>query len=75
MARSLKADRVKACELAAQVMHGHGMDEANIGGRVMALAVFFESYISEGCSTTERDMQLLRNALPKRPRKLRAVGR
>ena len=63
--RSLKRDRIKACELAAIVMAGRPGD--NPAPLVWSLAVFFESYIAEGANGTQRDFG------PKKPVKLRVV--
>jgi hypothetical protein len=57
--RSLKRDRIKACELAAICMQGNCGPEKAIAGRLMSLTVFFETYIAEGCDATEAKMRLL----------------
>jgi hypothetical protein len=67
--KSLKSDRIKACELAAQVMQGAGMDGA-IGPRLMSVTVFFENYIAEGCGATDKYMRLLE---PRQRKALRLV--
>lgn len=51
--------RIKACELAAQCMQGHGLAFEGIGARLMSLCVFFESFIEKGSSGTEEEMRLL----------------
>ena len=56
---SRRADRVKACELAAQCLQGQCGPEIGVGGRMMSLVVFFETYIAEGCDATEAKMRLL----------------
>ena len=54
-----RASRIKACELAAQCMQGHGLAFDRIGSRLMSLCVFFENYIDQGADATERDMRML----------------
>jgi hypothetical protein len=49
--------RVKACSLAAQVMHGQGMGTETAGPtpRLWSLVVFFETYIHDGATATQAD--------------------
>jgi hypothetical protein len=54
-----RASRIKACELAAQCMQGHGLAFDGIGARLMSLCIFFEHYIDLGADATETDMQIL----------------
>jgi len=54
---SRRADRVKACELAAICMQGHGTELG--GSKLMSLVVFFETYISRGADATENEMKML----------------
>ena len=57
MAKSHKRDRIKACELAAEVV---GSIEGDVtAAKLMALTVFFESYIVRGCDWTEKHMKFL----------------
>lgn len=65
--RSYKATRIKACELAAQMMHGQGAAD-DIGSRLMSLVVFFETYIDCGCDETDKRMKLLQKTRGKRLR-------
>lgn len=51
--------RLRACELAAQCLQGQ-LTEGAHGARLMALVIFFETYIDLGCDETERRMRLLR---------------
>lgn len=64
---SIRADRIKACELAAQVMAGRPNDTP--APLLWCLTVFFESYIEHGARATQKDFG------PKNPVKLRVVGR
>jgi len=59
MPRSTKATRIKACELAAQCMQGHGLAFSGIGPRIFSLCIFFENYIDEGSEATEQSMKML----------------
>lgn len=54
-----KEVRLEACRLAAQCMHGQCGPDRAIAGRIMSLAVFFETYIAEGASATEEKMRML----------------
>ena len=55
--RSTRQIRIKACEFAAHVV---GKIEGDLtAAKLMALTVFFESYILKGCDATEREMRLL----------------
>jgi hypothetical protein len=65
MKRSLKSDRIKACELAALVLCGREIE--TYAPTVWSLTVFFESYIEAGATGTLRDFG------PKKPVKLKAV--
>jgi hypothetical protein len=53
MQRSKKSDRIRACELAAQVMAGRPED--NPAPLLWCLTVFFESYIEHGCKGTQKE--------------------
>lgn len=66
MIKSLKKDRVKACELAAACMAGKG-DADPIMPRLWSLTVFFEQYITFGAAGTSKDFG------PKKPAKLKVV--
>jgi len=55
--------RIKACELAAQVMAGR-INEIAIP-QLWSYAVFFETYINEGAKSTQKDFG------PKKPCKLK----
>lgn len=55
----MKTTRIKACELAAQCMQGHGLAFDGIGARLMSLCVFFENYIDLGAAGTEKNMRML----------------
>lgn len=65
--RSLKKDRIKACELAAQVMHGKGTEGA-LMPQMWSITVFFEQYITLGAAGTMKDFG------PKKPKKLKVVS-
>ncbi len=52
---SQRATRIKACQLAAQMLQNHEYD----GGKLMSLCVFFETYIETGADATEQAMHLL----------------
>lgn len=56
---SRRATRVKACELAAQCMQGHGLAFEGIGSRLMSLCILFETYIDEGAEGTEEKMRMI----------------
>ncbi len=53
------AIRIKAAELAAQVVASQGFGDAGIGARLWSMAVFFETYITRGASETNDIMNLL----------------
>lgn len=50
--------RMEACKLAVQAM-GPGDLEREGAGRLMALCVFFESYIAHGANWTDKHMKLM----------------
>lgn len=52
------AVRTEACHLAVQTMGADALDEHG-SARLMALCVFFESYIAHGSAWTETNMRLL----------------
>lgn len=60
-----KKTRIKACELAAEVMAGRP-NELCVP-HLWSLAVFFENYIDLGADGTRRDFG------PKKPKKLKVV--
>ena len=52
-----RANRIKACELAAQVV---GSIEGDVSAaKLMALTIFFESYIEHGSEWTSDNMKLM----------------
>lgn len=53
MSRSTRKTRIKACELAAQVMAERVFDTP--APMLWSLAVFFENYIDKGAKATLRD--------------------
>lgn len=59
MVKSTKQTRIKACELAALCMQGHGLAFEGIGPRILSLCILFENYIDEGAENTEKVMKLL----------------
>lgn len=59
--------RMKACELAAQVLSGRREADPELVPLAWSLAVFFESYIVSGARATMREFG------PKLPQRLRAV--
>jgi hypothetical protein len=61
--------RAKACELAANAL-GPELNNTN-GARLMALCIFFESYISTGAKQTEQEMHMLR---PRRVKHLHVIA-
>lgn len=65
MVESRRATRVKACELAAQVMAGRPYEVP--APLLWSLAVFFETYSDAGCAATRKGFG------PKNPIKLRVV--
>jgi hypothetical protein len=65
--KSMKATRIKACELAAAVMAGRPNDSCAPG--LWSLAVFFESYIDEGAAATLKDFG------PKKAPVLKLIGK
>lgn len=52
------AIRTEACRLAVQMMDVAAFEEHG-ASRLMALCVFFESYIAHGSSWTEKRMKLM----------------
>ena len=52
-----RANRIKACELAAQVV-GQTQGEVS-AAKLMALTIFFESYIEHGSEWTSENMKLM----------------
>lgn len=61
-----KKTRIKACELAAQVMAGRP-NEVSFCPTLWSLTVFFEEYIKKGAEGTLKDFG------PKKPAKLKVV--
>lgn len=55
----MRSTRVKACELAAQCVQGQFITGEMSAAKLMALCIFFESYIDGGAKKTEQDMRLL----------------
>lgn len=55
--------RVAACRCAAQIVSAEGgCPGAGGAGRLMALTIFFETYIASGSKLTEKTMELLKAA-------------
>lgn len=54
-----KKTRTKACKLAVQCLGSKVAAGGSTAGRLMALVVFFETYITHGADETERRMKLL----------------
>lgn len=67
MKKSKLSIRIKACELAAEVLAGRAGDGATPAPLVWSLAVFFESYIYNGAEGTRKAFG------PKKPRRLKVV--
>lgn len=66
MSKSSRKVRTKACELAAVVLSTRKEAES-LAPLAWSLAVFFETYITEGSGGTKRDFG------PKKPAKLKAI--
>jgi len=56
---SRRSTRIKAAELAAQCLGSELAAGGATAGRLMALVVFFETYIDQGTDATEGAMKLL----------------
>lgn len=67
MKKSSLGIRIKACELAAEVLAGHAWEDAAPMPLGWSLAVFFEGYMLKGAKGTLKDFG------PKRPRKLKSI--
>ena len=66
-----KRTRIKACELAVQCIGNEVAAGGSTAGRLMALVVFFETYINHGGDETERRMKLLGG---RKGKKLRVIA-
>lgn len=64
--RSRRSTRIKACELAAQVMRHRDSPEP-LAPQLWSLCVFFECYINDGANATAKPFG------PKKPKKLKIV--
>jgi hypothetical protein len=62
---------MKAAELSAQCLGNSLASGGAIAGRLMALVIFFETYIDHGADVTEATMHLLS---PRKVRKLRVIA-
>jgi len=56
---SRRSTRIKAAELAAQCLGAELAAGGAAAGRLMALVVFFETYIDQGTDATDKAMKLL----------------